>query len=157
VLAHNPFAEQAVALRKLRSLLRDGGHVIALENISEQAAHVFSNPPDGWIGAFERAGFKLLAQRPYDYSPATRGLAVMRRLGRRALLNGAAGATPEGLMTSNGSSGGRLARWREANFVAQDLAARIDERIEPELVKRAPNMTAVHCGFLFEAVAQSTF
>ena len=142
VLQHLPFEEQGVAVRKMRALIREGGFVIALENIADQGQHVFANSILTWQRLFSSAAFKLVAVRRYDYSPFTRGIAALRRLKRIA--DGRTTAVDSG----NAPAHGKAHRIRD---MVTWLGVKLDLPIEEVLVRCNVDIPTVHCGFLFEA------
>jgi hypothetical protein len=150
VIAHNPFEEQPALIRKLRDLTEPGGHAIILENAADQAAHVFSNSPAGWERLFADAGFELVTSRAYDYSPAIRLVAGMRRMASRALPGRRNGGRQYVDPTADRDLPGGIVR--RLDTLVQLGAVKVDHRIEPQLLRRQVNVPSVHRGFLFRAV-----
>lgn len=134
VVQHIPFEEQDSVIRKMRSLLRAGGHALLLENIRNQAPHVFANTIRGWIARFERAGFLCRAVRPYEYTPFVR-----LHAGAEDRLSGRS-AGPEG-----GYAAPRLHR------VLRRCMLCLDMMVEPFLDHGTSGIPPVHSGFLFRA------
>lgn len=152
VIQHVPFDQQRPVVERLRAHTRDGGHVLALENVSDQAPHVFSRSIDGWRGLFERAGFTLVAKRRYDYNPCLRLLGLVTRLLVSARTSESPAPTAETLNApSPRSPAGRRGFARSARHAAMRACALLDGGIEPVCIKLGPALPTVHCGFLFRA------
>jgi SAM-dependent methyltransferase len=160
VIQHLPFDEQPKALAKIASIVKPGGHVLSLENVADQGAHVFANSIDGWTRAFADVGFDRVALRRYDYSPATRLSTTLVNVTARAaravgLMKPADGAGAPRAPTADGlDEGGFLRRAvRSAGWASRRLAVSVDEPIERFLVGKNLNLPTVHCGFLFRKSA----
>lgn len=149
VIQHVPFEQQTAVVERLRALTADGGHVIALENVSDQAPHVFSRSIGGWRTLFERAGFKSLAMRRYDYSACLRSL---KRL-MRVLPSTATPAGPDTAETLNAPRRPVAARsiGRPARLAVMRACTVVDGAIEPVCIRLGLAAPSVHCGFLFRA------
>jgi len=154
VIQHNPFDEQRAIARKFAELIQSGGHVLILENMKDQGAHVFANTAEGWRRLFEGAGFTLVARRYYDYSPFLRASFALAA-GARKILGGFGPApqdSPQTLLApashgGNGSGvGGALRRCRRA---AMRVAVLADHLVEPIATRVNLPGCSVHCGFLF--------
>src|SRR5205823_2665736 len=59
-------------LQKIRQILSDDGYCILLENVSDQAAHVFSRSICDWEQLFMVCGMRVICKYRYDYSPLIR-------------------------------------------------------------------------------------
>jgi 2-polyprenyl-3-methyl-5-hydroxy-6-metoxy-1,4-benzoquinol methylase len=155
VLQHIPFGEQIPAVQKVRSTLIDGGHAIVLENIRDQAAHVFSRSIADWTDLFVGERLEVVTVRRYDYNPTLRAIGLGRRLGRRVLRR------------SNGTGAAALNRGRAGRIgyspksahstprpvaLAQRVAVSVDSRLETPLVRRNVRLPTVHAGLLLRAV-----
>jgi 2-polyprenyl-3-methyl-5-hydroxy-6-metoxy-1,4-benzoquinol methylase len=152
VVQHIPLEEQVAVVRRLRALMRTGGHVIALENVRDQAPHVFARSIGEWRELFHDAGFEPLEERPYDYSPCSRSL---RRLIDAAAARRAPSAnpTPATLNTRAGSGVAAKGAWqRSAHRAALRACIRLDAALEPTWIRLSPPVPTVHCGFAFRAV-----
>jgi SAM-dependent methyltransferase len=149
VIQHVPFEQQTAVVERLRGLTADGGHVIALENVSDQAPHVFSRSIGGWRTLFERAGFKALAMRRYDYSPCLRSLKLLMR----GLPSAATSARPDTAETLNAPrprhpvAARRIGR--SARLAVMRACTVVDGAIEPICIRLGLAAPSVHCGFLF--------
>lgn len=146
VLQHIPFAEQEVAIKKLRALTKAGGYAIILENIADQGAHVFANSISVWKDHFTRSSFRIIATRRYDYSPLLRAISSLNRI-RSWLRMDAGHQGPEQFVQRTGDRA--LHRIRDG---LTRIATVIDSPVESILVASNVDVPAVHCGFLFEAV-----
>jgi SAM-dependent methyltransferase len=147
VLQHIPFEEQATVVNRLRDLLTVGGHAVFLENIHDQAPHVFSRSLAGWLDLFQSSGLRPLRVRRYDYNPSLRLAAWIKAslMGRRHEPN----LSPETYLTNRPlSHPRRLAR--TAARVLDRVALSVDSVIEVELVRRGSELPSIHCGFLLE-------
>jgi hypothetical protein len=133
-------------IQKLRALLETGGHAIILENVNDQAPHVFANSPERWRELFEAAGFRLRHQIAYDYSPAIRAISAAR-----SKLVPARQETPAKPMLAQVNGDGQNAI-RRLRLMAQRVAVFVDDQVEGVLVRRQPTFRSVHAGFLFEAI-----
>lgn len=148
VLQHLPEAEQQEALESLRRLATDGAWFVALENVRDQAPHVFARTVEEWVESFARAQFKVIRVRRYDYQLAIRLQDSVWRGMRRPV------------MAIRGSSPTVEGRHAELNVQAIDrvkqaakrAAITMDAALEPVLERLSPASGSVHCGFLFQAV-----
>jgi 2-polyprenyl-3-methyl-5-hydroxy-6-metoxy-1,4-benzoquinol methylase len=156
VIQHVPFDEQKRALAKMASILKPGGHVLSLENVADQGAHVFANSIQGWVAAFGDVGLSLVNVRRYDYSPAIRltsaavnaAAGLARRLGVIARQEGP--VVPEAPTEEGMNKGSAVRRaLRAGGWAIRRAAVRVDDRIEPHLIHRNAGFSTVHCGFLF--------
>jgi SAM-dependent methyltransferase len=157
VIQHIPFDEQRSAVSKIGSIVRSGGYLLILENVSDQGPHVFANSINQWTRLFEDVGFSRLELKRYDYSPAIRlssalvGIAgnLARRLGLMAVPEGA--PVPRAPTADGGTEGGALRRAvRRAGWALRRPAVMIDDRLEPALISLDIKIPTVHCGFLFQ-------
>lgn len=160
VIQHIPFAEQEQAIARIASMLRPGGHVLALENVNDQGIHVFARGIEDWKQVFARHGLETKVVQRYDYSP-------MLRLSGRVVATAAEAArrigvirrpdgplVPEGAKPANGDAAqgagsGLRHRLRGTGWLARRIAVRVDEMVEPFLIRRNVPVSSVHCGFLF--------
>jgi SAM-dependent methyltransferase len=171
VVQHIPAAEQPRAIAQIAALTQPGGRVLVLENTHDHGIHVWAHDIPGWLRLFEAEGFRLVALRRYDYSPALR---AARRIGLRrrpAPVTPAKRVTPESYRMKAAKPpkqrrpprGVRarvrweLARAGKARNRLRKVGLRraavlIDSRLEPVLVKLQPPLPTHHCGFLFERV-----
>lgn len=156
VLQHLPHGEQARAVDAMRRAVEDGGHAIVLENLRDQAPHVFPRSIDGWTDLFSEHGFGLVATVPYDYNPSLRVIAMLREA-VRGRMRGAPSegervwSTPAARAEHPNGAGPIVATARAVSVGFQRIAVAVDSRIEPELVARRAPFATVHCGFLFRA------
>jgi 2-polyprenyl-3-methyl-5-hydroxy-6-metoxy-1,4-benzoquinol methylase len=155
VLQHIPFAEQVAAVERVRRALIDGGHAIVLENIRDQAAHVFSRSIDDWIDLFVSHRFEVVTLRRYDYNPALRAIGLGRRLARRVLRR--SGGTRSSALNRRHARGiddssKSMYSTPQPVALAQRVAASVDSRLETPLVRRNARLPTVHAGFLIRAV-----
>jgi 2-polyprenyl-3-methyl-5-hydroxy-6-metoxy-1,4-benzoquinol methylase len=143
VIQHAPRQAQEAMVARLSELVVPGGHALLLENIADQAAHVFSRRIEDWVALFARSGFGLTRLRRYDYSPLNRtvdGLAGWRDA-RRAVAGPHGGAVvPEQV---------GVARWGGPARLARRVAVGVDYPIETALTAMHPPLPSNHCGFLF--------
>jgi SAM-dependent methyltransferase len=144
VLQHLPFDEQAIAIRKMRELTKQGGFVIALENIADQGQRVFANAIENWRALFSSCSFNLIAIRRYDYSPFTRSISALRRAKR--ILGRKAGEIES---VAEAVANGKAQRIRDA---LTWIGVTLDSPIETILVRCNLRIPSIHCGFLYEAV-----
>jgi SAM-dependent methyltransferase len=153
VLQHNPFPEQDAMIRKLRAMTQPGGYVLALENVRDQASHVFSNSVSGWQARFRNAGFESMAIQRYDYNLLNRLYGALRRRAASALKPSKATAeiAPEEYLTRT-PSGPKIALLRHLDTGARRMAVAIDGVPEPLLIRSNLTLPTVHCGFLFMAL-----
>jgi SAM-dependent methyltransferase len=178
VIQHIPVTEQVRAIERLAALTKPGGHALILENTHDHGIHVWAHGPEEWIAMFEAAGFKLLEQRRYDYSP---GLRAVRRLNLRRRQapspeKAAKVLTPETYRMKGATKPPKKvhkqrkppkglkarARWeltramKARNRFRKDglrrIAVGVDSYAEPLLVKTQPKARTHHCAFLFERV-----
>lgn len=152
VLQHIPFGEQIPAVQKLRSTLIGGGHAIVLENIRDQAAHVFSRSIADWIDLFVGERFEVVTVRRYDYNPTLRAIGLGRRLGRRALRRSNGTGSSALNRGEIGDSPKSMHSTRPSVALAQRVAVSVDSRLETPLVRRNVRLPTVHAGLLFRAV-----
>jgi len=134
VIQHNPPPEQQAIVRRIRSLVRDGGHALIMENTVDVLPHVFARDEKGWRALFEENGFRTIDSIRYDYR-------IAQRVGRT-------------LATSVGARGGESAARPGVPGSPRRLKRTlvgIDQRLEAALVRLAVK-GATHCGFLFRAV-----
>jgi 2-polyprenyl-3-methyl-5-hydroxy-6-metoxy-1,4-benzoquinol methylase len=161
VLQHIPFPEQKIAVAKIGSFVKPGGHAVILENVHDQDVHVFAQSIASWQDLFGAAGFRTILVRRYDYSPATRisgfmaaaAGKLMRRTGLQKRPNGP--QVPVGVADSvdgkDTSSSSRLIdAARSVGWLARRGALTIDDRVEPLLIRMNIDLPTVHCGFLFQ-------
>jgi 2-polyprenyl-3-methyl-5-hydroxy-6-metoxy-1,4-benzoquinol methylase len=160
VIQHVPFDEQKRALAKIASILKPGGHVLSLENVNDQGAHVFANSIEGWAQAFGDVGLSLVTVRRYDYSPAIRltsaavnvAAQVARRLGVISRQDGP--AVPQAPTAEGMNEGSPIRRaLRAGGWAIRRAAVQFDDRIEGRLIAQNANFSTVHCGFLFQKQA----
>jgi SAM-dependent methyltransferase len=153
VIQHVPFEEQVTVVERLQSLMRAGGHVIALENVSDQGPHVFARSSGEWRKLFQAAGFEPLEERPYDYSPGRRSLERLKRRLVSARRGPGSPPTAETLNTTGQRVTGSSRRLGASAYRAVLRACvGVDAAIEPGCIRLAPPVPTVHCGFLFRAV-----
>lgn len=154
VLIHIPFDEQVAVIQKLRKLLKTNGYAIVLENIRDQAPHVFSNTIKEWRAIFEEAGFRCVAIQRYDYNPLTRLYSWMVQslisIVRLHHLKDS-DLTPETFKDSKYSTIG-LGFLRKLNNACKRLTIALDSIIEPIFIKSNFSFSVAHCGFLFRAI-----
>jgi len=153
VLQHNPFPEQDAIIHKLRAMTQPGGYVLALENVRDQASHVFANSVSGWQARFRNAGFEAMAIQRYDYNFLNHLYEALRRPAASALipLKATAEIAPEEYLTKT-PSGRKTALLRHLDTGARRVAVTVDSVLEPMLVRSNLKLPTVHCGFLFKAV-----
>jgi SAM-dependent methyltransferase len=156
VIQHVPFEEQGRALAKIASVLKPGGHVLSLENVEDQGAHVFANSIERWTKAFADVGLSLVSIRRYDYSPGIRltsaavsaAARLARRLGVIAKQDGPEVPQAPSADGMDEGTGFRKAL-RGCGWAIRRAAVAFDDRVEPHLIERNANLPTVHCGFLF--------
>jgi len=148
VIQHNPFEHHAALAAKMRSLVRDGGHVMLLENVRDRSSYTFPHPPEGWIELFRAADFEVIATRPYDFSPMLR--AVLRARAAIGELKRARGrqAAPE---PPRPAAPRPSSPAHAALMVALRAAVSVDKPIERLFARHPDGRTSIHCGFLFRA------
>jgi SAM-dependent methyltransferase len=156
VIQHNPFEEQRRIVGRITELVKPSGHVLILENVRDQGAHVFARPVDGWRRLFEEAGFRIRARQYYDYSPFSRTQAAAIRGLRKTLRwrRGEAAVSPETLLAPPevGDRGSGLNRTlRGARRAVLGLTIAADTIVEPLFIRANLPLASVHCGFLFQA------
>lgn len=150
VLGHVPHDEQPRALDRLRMITAPGGHVLLLENLRDQAAHVFANSLAEWTDMMREHSFRRLAVAPYGYDPALRALAGTRRLAGSLAARRRGSSAP---VDHDGASrqvarGDALAV--RAYGGALSLAGMADRRLDPWLTRREAHIPPpVHAGMLF--------
>ena len=140
-------------IRKLRAMTQPGGYVLALENVRDQAPHVFSNSLSGWQAKFEKAGFESVATQRYDYIFLNRLYGALRRRAASVLKSSKSTAeiTPEKYLTRTpGYRKTTLLRHLDAG--ASRVAVAVDGVPETLLIRSNLTLPTVHCGFLFKAV-----
>ena len=160
VIQHNPPDAQDRMIANMRSIVRCGGQVLALENVADQDVHVFASSIDGWISRFERAGFRMRRVHRYDYSPFLRAdrfvtSNVRRLVGAPARL--LRRPEPQPLPLDPGAPvASRATPLRRALQVARVSALRLlvaaDSLVEGALVEANVPFPTIHCGFQFEAI-----
>jgi 2-polyprenyl-3-methyl-5-hydroxy-6-metoxy-1,4-benzoquinol methylase len=148
VIQHMPFETQVVALRHIRDLLRPGGHALFLENVSDQAAHVFSRSISGWQRVFADVGFQTLTVQRYDYNPLLRTHDwVISQLAART--EGGKARKPEAFLTPGAAFGTSLtSRLKPADDLLRKGLAAADSLVESRLVAANLPLGTAHCGFL---------
>jgi 2-polyprenyl-3-methyl-5-hydroxy-6-metoxy-1,4-benzoquinol methylase len=153
VLQHNPFPEQDAMIRKLRAMIQPEGYVLALENVRDQAPHVFSNSLSGWQARFGNAGFESVAIQRYDYNFLNRLYGALRRRAASVLKSSKSIAeiTPEKYLTRT-PGGRKTTLLRHLDTGASRVAVAVDGVPEPLLIRSNLRLPTVHCGFLFKAV-----
>jgi 2-polyprenyl-3-methyl-5-hydroxy-6-metoxy-1,4-benzoquinol methylase len=149
VIQHNPFEYHPGLARKMRSLTRDGGHVILLENVRDRSSYTFPHPPEGWIELFREAGFETVGVRPYDFSPALRSVLRARETASGLRRARPAEAAPE---RERPAAPRPSSPARTALMVSLRAAVAIDGPLERLFAKRPNGRSSIHCGFLFRAV-----
>ncbi|MHB8573004.1 MAG: class I SAM-dependent DNA methyltransferase [Candidatus Dormibacteria bacterium] len=151
VLQHLAPDDHLPAVRKLRSLLRDGGHALVLENVRDQDPHVFAHSVAGWRELFGSAGFTPVRTAAYDYSPMLRLRSWAVSPVRRAAPRAEAQAIRSADTVMARAEGGRS--WvRAVNDLTKFVAVAADEVLEPILEVAGLPLSTVHAGFLFRAV-----
>lgn len=154
VLGHVPHEEQPRAIERLRAITTPGAHVLLLENIRDQSAHVFANSVNGWTALLADQGFSRVAAAPYDYNPMLRALGRARRVAGAALRDALAtvGRTSEAPTqgAAEGIAGGSRGAVQRAYDVATRVAGIADSRLDPRLTRRGSRIPPpVHSGMLF--------
>lgn len=152
VIQHVPPEEQKEMVTRIAESVMPGGHALILENIHDQASHVFPRSIEGWTNLFRTSGFVLQALCRYDYSPALRLLGSAeaavsahirpdrhRDVGESDVPRS---ADPASLSTSRR----QIERMRTS---ARRVAVSVDALLEPALMRLQPRIGTVHCGFLF--------
>ncbi len=148
VIQHNPFEHHPALASKIRSLTRDGGHLMLLENVRDRSSYTFPHPPGEWIELFHKAGFESVAVRPYDFSPMLRAV-----LNARSAVGTRKGPEPEAAAEHDRPAAPRgSSPAHAAMMVALRAATAIDRPIERVLARRRGGRRSIHCGFLFRAV-----
>jgi 2-polyprenyl-3-methyl-5-hydroxy-6-metoxy-1,4-benzoquinol methylase len=148
VIQHNPLEHHAALVARMRSLVRDGGYVIMLENVRDHSTYTFPHPPEGWVELFRTAGFETLAVRPYDFSPMLRAVlrarAAVRRLKPPLPLDSSAEPPRPAAPASSSPA-------RAAMLLALRAAISVDRPIEKLFARYPDGRSSIHCGFLFRA------
>jgi ubiquinone/menaquinone biosynthesis C-methylase UbiE len=67
VIQHIPPQEQVHAPSEMIRVLRPGGYVFLIELIRGRGLHVFSRPPDDWIGQVSTLGVSLVSWPGHEY------------------------------------------------------------------------------------------
>lgn len=81
VLQHMPYEEQERCVRRLGDLVRAGGAVLMIENCRDEAPHVWSRRPRGWMELFETYGFTARQVMGFDFRPLSHAVEeTVRRL-----------------------------------------------------------------------------
>lgn len=149
VLQHLPVIEQRNALENLRRLAVDGAWFLALENVRDQAPHVFSHTVDEWIEAFARADFKVVKVKRYEYRAVMRlqewvwrSMTSAREAKRDATQVQARRTGQEPAFQGNPG---------RAKQAAKRIGITADRLTEPILARFDLAPGPVHCGFLFRA------
>jgi len=154
VIQHIPFKEQYIAVRKIRELLKENGHAIVLENVHDQAPHVFSHTIEEWQKMFESSGFRCKKIWRYDYSPFLRVYSLLKNTIRKILLKHME-ATNSFTFLNQRNQLGRPDEIRKLLYILNisllRMALQVDKGIEPICVHNNFRMPTVHCGFLFQA------
>jgi SAM-dependent methyltransferase len=160
VIQHLPFEEQAKALAVIARMIKPGGHLLSLENIADQGAHVFGNSISQWTRAFEQVGLSLVMLRRYDYSPAIRLSSTLvnatANLGRKlGLMRRSDGpSVPRAPGADGGPPEGALRRAaRRVGWASRRAALSVDERLETLLIRGNVRLPTLHCGFLLQKAA----
>jgi 2-polyprenyl-3-methyl-5-hydroxy-6-metoxy-1,4-benzoquinol methylase len=157
VLQHIPFEEQIVCVRRLRGMMKPGGHAIVLEHIlDQQSPHVFSRAVDEWRAVFREARFECLAARRYNYSVALRSYSALRKHLSRPdwIRRPDAELRPEDLIARKAQvvPTGPFRVLRVVDRAGMRMAVASDCVLEPRLISRQPHHPrAANCGFLFRA------
>jgi SAM-dependent methyltransferase len=146
VIQHNPYEHHAPLAEKMRSLTRDGGHVIMLENVRDRSSYMFAHATGEWIELFSDAGFELVTVRPYDFSPLLR--TVLRARAALNTLRGGRSAQDEPRRPAAPRSSSRR---HDALMVALRAAIAVDSPLERFFARHPDGRTSIHCGFLFRA------
>jgi len=164
VIQHIPYEEQDVVIRKMRQMLKPGGHVIALENLLDHSANTHSNSIAVWKNKFEKAGFTTVAVQRYDYIPFLR--MYMWAAGKiyRASISDKTfnemGVTPETLVTvqkdvsplyHQEARKGMRKIIHELFNAGKAVAIVFDTVAETALIWANWNFSTIHCGFVFKA------
>ena len=121
VLQHLPFEAQYTAVARIRAAVRPGAYVLLLENTGGQTTHVFARTVQGWEALFAGHGFKAVARRNYDFSPARCGLGIAGRAIRPLLRTKPAVDVSDRRMYGT-STAGLLARAATAGAFCVDAA-----------------------------------
>jgi 2-polyprenyl-3-methyl-5-hydroxy-6-metoxy-1,4-benzoquinol methylase len=155
VLQHIPFDEQKVVVRRLREMIKPGGHAIVLEHIVGQSPHVFSRTVAGWRAVFRDASFRCVATRRYNYSPTVRSYAAVRHRLKQPHWTKKRDAQlrPEDLVarTPRRVDVGPSRVLGAADRALLRTAVAVDGAVEPHLITLQPHRFARDCGFLFRA------
>jgi SAM-dependent methyltransferase len=146
VIQHNPFEHHHPLAAKMRSLTRDGGHVIMLENVRDRSSYMFAHPTEEWVALFSDAGFELVALRPYDFSPLLRAV-----LWTRGAVTRFRGRSPAKENPGRPGAPGSPSRAHDALMAALRAAIAVDAPLERFFARHPDGRSSIHCGFLFRA------
>jgi SAM-dependent methyltransferase len=143
LVQHLPGAAQDEAIGEIARVLRTGGFLIMLENVRDQAAHVFARSPAEYVGIGSRLGLAPVSLRPYDFSLPLQSLAGFRERFRRPLEP----AAPLGLVEARP----RMASftWSLLSTVAVSAAVIVSWIWEPVLERLLPRRYARHFAMVF--------
>lgn len=80
VLQHMPYREKFRAIEEMGRVIKKGGFAIVVElsDMFDDDRHVFPMRRLDWVGKFEKAGFKLVRERGFEYIPILRFLRWLR-------------------------------------------------------------------------------
>jgi len=127
--------------------------VLALENVGDQAPHVFANSVRGWQARFRNAGFESVAIQRYDYNFLNRLYVTLglRANSARKPSKAIAESAPEEYMTRTPGAR-KTALLRHLDAGARRVAVAVDGVPEPLLIRSKLPLPTLHWGFLFKAV-----
>lgn len=154
VLGHIPHEDQPRALEKLRSITLPGSRILVLENILDQAPHVFANSVSDWTALFRDAGCTREALILYDFNPCMRALAGIRRRVGRVIRRSPPRVHPDDYLAIRDLEAPALPTVSEqAYWKLMSLAGAADRRVDPWLARRALTRPhPVHAGMVFARI-----
>jgi SAM-dependent methyltransferase len=148
VIQHIPPQEQVRALSEMVRVLRPGGYLFLIELIRGHGSHVFSRPPDDWIGQVSALGVGLVSWRGHEYFLFDRGF-VYSVQKFRALAGYAVSedSSPHSVPAGGDHESPNLAR--RMYWTLRRIAVALSVWAEPLFEKVCPGRLATHGVFLF--------
>ena len=149
VIQHILPTYQADALKEMTRVLRPGGHLLLLELIRGQGAHIFARRPHDWIEQSSSAGVSLVGWSGQEYLIPDRVFVGIVHAARRLARNGGNSSLP-GQAKESVSEPERVTTARRVYWAMRRSTCAISEWLEPVAKNVLPDEWATHGLFIFK-------